>query len=239
MQAVIAARTSHSSAEAPAAIDAPRPPTVFIVEPEPSIRAALAQAVARAGWCPAVTASAEEFLARPRVIAAGCLLVEQALPGIGGLALQERVAQRKEMPVIFMSERADIRTTVLAMKAGAFDFLVKPLHEEAWLRAIGKAIMLGAAGLKEAARLHSLHCCFQELSRREREVLQLVTAGRLNKQVGFDLGISEITVKAHRGSLMRKMQAGSLAELVGMASDLSCVSADSWRPPERHGALHA
>lgn len=220
MQAVYATHC-HASIEM-RTVEYTAPPAVFIVDPEPSVREMLAQATAQAGWCPVVAASAEEFLARPRAIAEGCLLVEQDLPGIDGLALQRRVAERTELPVIFMSHRADIRTTVEAMKAGALDFLVRPLREEALLHAIGAALELSAAKLDEAARLHRLHRCYQELSRREREVLQLVTAGRLNKQVGFDLGISEITVKAHRGSLMRKMHAGSLAELVGMASDLDC-----------------
>jgi FixJ family two-component response regulator len=240
MQTAFAARPCHLLAKAPTAIEASQPPTVFIVEPEPSVRAALAQTIAKAAWRPVVAATAEEFLARPRVIAAGCLLVEQDLSDMGGLELQERIAERKEMPVVFMTGRSDIRTTVRAMKAGAFDFLVKPLHEEALLRSLGLAIERSAAGLQEAARLHDLNQCFQELSRREREVLQLVTAGCLNKQVGFDLGISEITVKAHRGSLMRKMRAGSLAELVGMVSDLSCGfgsrQAHAPRMVERHAA---
>ncbi|MCR8960569.1 LuxR C-terminal-related transcriptional regulator [Variovorax sp. S2] len=222
MQTAFAAGPCHLSARTPPAFEASQRPTVFIVEPEPSLRAALGQTVAMAGWRPVVAANAEEFLARPRVIAAGCLLVEQDLSDMGGLDLQERIAERKEMPVVFMTGRSDIRTTVRAMKAGAFDFLVKPLREETLLRSLGLAIEVSAAGLQEAVRLHDLNQCFQELSRREREVLQLVTAGCLNKQVGFDLGISEITVKAHRGSLMRKMRAGSLAELVGMVSDLCC-----------------
>jgi len=200
--------------------DAPDIPTVFIVEPDPSIRAALEDAVRLAGWLPIGAGCAEEFLGRPRVIAPGCLLVEQDLPGMSGLELQASVAARQELPVIVLSARADIRATVASMKAGAFEFLTKPLQEDVLLHSIRSAIEHSLAKVDHAARIHRLHQRYEELSRREREVLRLIAAGRLNKQVGFDLGISEITVKAHRGSMMRKMRAGSLAELVGMVADL-------------------
>jgi FixJ family two-component response regulator len=139
---------------------------------------------------------------------------------MSGLELQACIADRREMPVIFTSKHADIRTTVKAMKGGACEFLTKPLREEVLVRSITTAIEQSIESLEHATRIHDLHQCYRELSSREREVLRLVAAGRLNKQVGFDLGISEITVKAHRGSMMRKMRAGSLAELVGMVADL-------------------
>jgi FixJ family two-component response regulator len=235
MQTAFDARPSHLSVGKPTAIEPVELPTVFIVEPEPSIRAALARTMGQAGWRCVMASAAEEFLDRSRMIAASCLLVEQDLPGMSGLELQACIAEWKEMPVIFMSGRPDIRTTVQAMKVGAFDFLLKPLREETLVGAVGQAIKLSAAGLQEAKRLHALHQCFRELSRREREVLQLVAAGRLNKQVGADLGISEITVKAHRGSLMRKMNAASLAELVGMVADLSCGFDRRHAPRTRSG----
>jgi len=204
----------------------PHIPTVFIVEPDAATRDAMARLVAEAGWHPALSATAEEFLARPRVIGAGCMLVEQHLPGMDGLALQEFVADRKETPVIFMSDRTDIQATVKAMKGGAFEFLSKPVRDQTLLDSIGLAIEHSFAALCDLVRIQEFQQRYQELSRRERDVMRLVVAGRLNKQVGAELGISEITVKAHRGSVMRKMVARSLADLVGMGAVLG-VRADS------------
>jgi FixJ family two-component response regulator len=146
--------------------------------------------------------------------------VELNLPGSSGLELQKHVLDRIEMPIIFMTARSDVRATVQAMKAGAFDFLTKPFLRDALVRAIWPAIERSRAELRHLARTRALQERYDSLSRREREVMNLVVSGRLNKQVGADLGISEITVKAHRGKLMRKMCAGSFAELVNMAASL-------------------
>ena len=154
-----------------------------------------------------------------------CLLVELNLPGVGGLELQRLVSDRAEMPIIFMSSRADVQATVQAMKAGAFDFLIKPFVGDVLLRAIRQAIERSRAEIRHLATMRALQDRYESLSRREREVMELVVSGRLNKQVGGELGISEITVKAHRGKLMRKMQAGSFAELVNMATSLGRTAA--------------
>lgn len=201
------------------------PPTVFIVEPDASTREQVAELVEGAGWRPALAASAEEFLERPRVIAAGCLVVEQHLPCMSGLELQRRVADRREMPVIITSRLADIPTTVKAMQAGAFEFLAKPVAETALRGSIELAIEQSCGELDEVVRIRELERRWLTLSLREREVMRLVVAGRLNKQVGAHLYISEITVKAHRGSVMRKMRASSFAQLIGMGTDLSSTTA--------------
>ncbi|MDM0029084.1 response regulator transcription factor [Variovorax saccharolyticus] len=199
-------------------------PTVFIVEPDASIRERLTGLVESAGWHSAVAASAEEFLDRPRVVAASCLVVEQHLPCMSGLELQRLVADRREMPVIVTSRLADIRTTVKAMKAGAFEFLEKPVAEAALLRSIKLAIKQACDELDEVVRIRELERRWLTLSSREREVMRLIVTGRLNKEVGADLFISEITVKAHRGSVMRKMRARSFAQLIGMGADLSSAT---------------
>lgn len=195
-------------------------PTVLVVDSDASVRESLELMTRSAGWQVRTFASAEEFLARPRVTAPCCLLVELHLPGLSGLELQKRVFERTEMPVIFMSGHADVRATVQAMKGGAFEFLTKPLRSEVLARSIGDAMEHSRAALHQRAQIRTLQERYDSLSRREREVMNLVITGRLNKQVGGELGISEITVKAHRGKMMRKMQAGSFAELVTMAANL-------------------
>jgi FixJ family two-component response regulator len=199
---------------------APATPVVFVVDGDDTTRDELAALIHSAGWEPRVASSAEEFLAQERVIAPSCLLVELELPGSSGLELQRLVADRTDMPVIFVSSRADIQATVRAMKGGAFEFLTKPIVPEVLLDAIRGALERSQASLRQLTQIHALQERYESLSRREREVMGLLVVGRLNKQVGGELGISEITVKAHRGRMMRKMRASSFAELVTMATNL-------------------
>ncbi len=195
-------------------------PIVYVVDDDPTMREALEARLRSAGYQPCIVASAEEFLAQPRGKAACCLLVEKQLPGLSGLELQKLVLDRTEMPIIFMSSEADVEATVQAMKAGAMEFLTKPVPGDVLMHAIGQAIRCSHAALHHLSQMQALQQRYESLSRREREVMNLVVTGRLNKQVGGTLGISEITVKAHRGKMMRKMQAHSLAELVNMATSL-------------------
>ena len=198
----------------------PEIPVVFVVDGDESVRDALQTLIRSAGWEPRTAGSAREFLAQERVMTSSCLLVELDLPGSSGLDLQQLVADRTDMPVIFMSSRADIQATVRAMKSGAFEFLTKPVLPEVLLDAIRGALERSQAALRQLIRIHALQERYESLSRREREVMSLLVRGRLNKQVGGELGISEITVKAHRGRMMRKMHASSFAELVTMAASL-------------------
>ena len=200
-------------------------PVVSVVDGDPATRNALDVLIRSAGWEPRMAASAAEFLAQARAITPSCLLVELELPGSSGLELQKLVADRTDMPIIFMSARADIQATVQAMKRGAFEFLVKPLMPEVLLDAIRGALERSEAALRQLTQMHALQERFESLSRREREVMGLLVRGRLNKQVGGELGISEITVKAHRGKMMRKMRASSFAELVTMAASLRAPQA--------------
>ena len=212
-----------SACSAHSRIESLEPPVVFVVDSDASSRETLDSLIREAGCQPRMAASAEEFLTGPHVVAPGCLLVELDLPGLSGLQLQRLVHDRTEMPIIFMSRHADIPATVQAMKGGAFEFLTKPFVRPVLLDAIGSAIERSRNAIRHLAQTQALQVRYESLSRREREVLSLVVSGRLNKQVGGDLGISEITVKAHRGKLMRKMKAGSFAELVRMAASLRGV----------------
>jgi FixJ family two-component response regulator len=196
-------------------------PIVFVVDSDPSIRESLELLVSAAGWRAETFASAQEFLARPRSVVPSCLILDVTLPDLDGLELQERIAsERTDMPIIFLTGIADIAMTVRAMKRGALEFLTKPFDAEALLIGIQQAIKRSEAALGRENQLHSLRTGYGSLTQREREVMTLVVSGLPNKQVGGELGISEITVKAHRGNVMRKMQANSLANLVNMASRL-------------------
>ncbi|MBR0906653.1 response regulator transcription factor [Bradyrhizobium liaoningense] len=197
-------------------------PIVFVVDDDVSVRESLELMISSAGWRPETFSSAQGFLSHPRVQAPSCLILDVNLPDLNGLELQVRVAgDRTDMPIIFITGYGDVPTSVRAMKAGAVEFLTKPFSDDALLEAIRNAIEHSRALLDRAVEVQVIADRYRLLSRREREVMSLVTTGRLNKQVAFDLGISEITVKAHRGRVMRKMQAGSLVDLAAMAAKLS------------------
>jgi FixJ family two-component response regulator len=196
-------------------------PTVFVVDDDVSVRESLELLIRCAGWQPELFTSAQEFLAHPRVLVPSCLVLDVRLPDLNGLDLQKRIAaDRVDMPIIFITGYGDVPMTVKAMKAGAAEFLTKPFSEEVLLSAIGNAIERSRTALCQEAKIQEIRDSYASLSRRERQVMALVVCGRLNKQVGGELGISEITVKAHRGRLMSKMHAASLADLVNMAATL-------------------
>ena len=201
-------------------------PIVFIVDDDVSVRESLEAFVADRGWLPETFASAQAFLARPRPRSPSCLLLDVRLPDLNGLEVQERLGgERKEMPIIFITGYGDIPMTVRAMKAGAAEFLTKPFNDDALFSAIRSALERSRESLEEQLSLHALRKRHLALSRREHEVMDLVVHGRLNKQIGGVLGISEITVKAHRGRVMHKMRAKSVAELVNMAARLGLETA--------------
>jgi FixJ family two-component response regulator len=201
-------------------------PTVFVVDDDISVRESVESLVQSAGWEPEVYASAQEFLSRPRALGPSCLILDVNLPDLNGLELQTRVvADRTDLPIIFITGYGDVPMTVRAMKGGAVEFLTKPFEDSALLAAIEQAIESSRAALDLEQGLRALRARHAKLSRREREVMSLVVSGLLNKEIGFELGISEITVKAHRGKVMRKMKADSLADLVTMAARLRVASA--------------
>jgi FixJ family two-component response regulator len=195
-------------------------PIVFVVDDDISVRESLELLLKSAGWQPETFPSAREFLARPRSTAPCCLVLDVTLPGLNGLELQQQLAERTEMPIIFITGYGDVPMSVRAMKAGAVEFLTKPFKDDVLLDAIRHAIDRSRAALLEASAMQQLRIRYESLTPREREVMALVVSGLLNKQVGGDLGISEITVKAHRGQVMRKMAADSLPDLVTMAARL-------------------
>jgi FixJ family two-component response regulator len=199
----------------------PATPIVFVVDDDISVRESLQLLIQCEGWHPETFASAQEFLDRPRSLVPSCLVLDVSLPGLNGLDLQNRVAvERPDMPIIFITGYGDVPTTVRAMKAGAVEFLTKPFSDDALLNAIRQAVERSRGALGYEAEMQALRNCYASLTHRERQVMALVVSGLLNKQVGGELGISEITVKAHRGKVMQKMKADSLAGLVKMAARL-------------------
>lgn len=197
---------------------------VHVVDDDVSVREALDLLIRNEGWEPQLFASAQEFLSRRRITVPSCLVLDINLPDLNGLDLQKRVAaDHTYMPIIFISGYGDVPNTVKAMKAGAIEFLTKPFNDEVLIGAVRAALQHSRVILDDEAKLQALRDKHASLSRREQEVLALVVAGKLNKQVGGELGISEITVKAHRGRVMQKMKANSLADLVMMAAKLQIM----------------
>lgn len=201
-------------------------PTVFVVDDDISVRESLELLINFAGCLPETFASAADFLARPRAKTPSCLVLDVSLPDLNGLELQKLIAsERAEMPIIFITGHGNVPMTVQAMKAGAVEFLTKPFDDEVLLSAIRHAIQRSAAVLDDQAEMTKLRDCYESLTQREQEVMRSVVAGMLNKQIGLKLGISEITVKAHRGKMMQKMKADSVADLVKTAVRLGLAPA--------------
>jgi RNA polymerase sigma factor (sigma-70 family) len=201
-------------------------PIVFVIDDDISVRESLEALIRCEGWKPETFASAQEFLTRPRVATPSCLILDVDLPDLNGLDLQKCIASdRKDMPIIFITGHGDVPMTVRAMKAGAVEFLTKPFNDEALLSAIRHSIERSNVALRRETETGALRDCYASLTPREKEVLVLVVSGLSNKQVGAELGISEITVKAHRGRVMQKMQAESLPDLVKIATRLRLTPA--------------
>jgi FixJ family two-component response regulator len=201
-------------------------PIVFVVDDDVSVRESLESLIRCEGWQPETFASAQEFLDYPRVLTPNCLVLDVSLPGLNGLDLQRLVAgERTAMPIIFITGYGNVPMTVQAMKAGAVEFLTKPFDDGVLLTAIRAALERSRVALSLESEMRVLRDRYASLSPRERQVMALVVSGLLNKQIGGELGISEITVKAHRGKVMHKMKADSLADLVKMAARLRPASA--------------
>jgi FixJ family two-component response regulator len=193
---------------------------VFVVDDDVSVRESLELLLKNAGWQPRIFESAQRFLAYPRVAVPSCLVLDMSLPGLNGLEVQKRLADRADMPIIFITGYGDVPMTVQAMKAGAVEFLTKPFQNDVLLDAIRSAIERSRTALRHESAIRPIRERYATLTVRERQVMALVVSGLLNKQIAGELGISEITVKAHRGRVMRKMKADSLADLVKTAAAL-------------------
>lgn len=211
--------------EASTALKSQVKPIVFVVDDDVSVRESLDLLIEFAGWQPRVFASAEDFLANPRAGTPSCLVLDVSLPALNGLELQKLIGDRVEMPIIFITGHGDVPMTVQAMKSGAVEFLTKPFDDEALLSAIRHALKRSESVLDQQAEIRLLRSHYESLTPRERDVLKLVVAGMLNKQIGLKLDISEITVKAHRGKMMQKMKADSVADLVKTAVRLGLTPA--------------
>jgi len=199
----------------------PSSPIVFVVDDDISVRESLELLIRKQGWQPKTFSSGQEFLESARVLVPNCLLLDLSLPGLNGLELQKRVAlERTDMPIIFITGYGDVPKSVEAMKAGAVEFLTKPFSREVLLSAIRQALERSRLALVRESELQTLRERYASLTAREREVMALIVSGLLNKQTGGELGIGESTVKAHRGQVMQKMKADSLADLVKMAARL-------------------
>ena len=213
----------------------PLHPIVFVVDDDISVRESLESLITFAGWQPETFASAAEFLARKRTTTPSCLVLDVSLPDLNGLELQKLIAsERTDMPIIFITGHGDVTMTVQAMKGGAVEFLTKPFDDEVLLSAVRHAIKRSVSVLDDQAEISALRSSYESLTPRERDVMRLVVAGMLNKQIGLRLNISEITVKAHRGKMMQKMKADSVADLVRTALRLGLTPG---RNPWRNGTI--
>lgn len=229
MMTMLAELPSRGSYREPTSASSRTAPIVFVVADDGDARRSPVEPITTTAFDVERCSSAEEFLSFSRPAVPCCLLLDVSLPGPNGLELQRQVGARMDMPIVFITDRPDLRVTVQAMKAGAVDVLAKPVSPSELMSAVDAAIELSRAALLRDAALRPLQDCYASLTPREREVMRLVVSGLLNKQAAFELGISEITVKAHRGQVMRKMKADSLPHLVRMAARL-----DAARP---HGTI--
>jgi FixJ family two-component response regulator len=215
---------NHHATARPCARSVREPPTVFVADEDPSARRSTEMLIAAAGWRARTFGSVEEFLACARVLGPSCLILSASLPDLSAAHVRKLIADRADMPIVFIANNADVRMAVRAIRAGATEFLLKPMAEEVLFAAIRCAIDRSRATLKEDARMRALRRRYSSLSTREREVMALLVDGRPHKQIGAALGISVITVKGHSGRVMRKMAAVSLPELVTVAMKLELTS---------------